>query len=99
MHTPERKLPVLGKGGELPAERSYSIGLAEAVGEESDAKWRYQQVVPKAKSAGKLFSTSGASLRFQTVTNISSLQHAWLQSAASPIFLTSYDIRLRARRA
>jgi hypothetical protein len=46
MHTQERKLPVLGKGGELPAERSYSIGLAEAVGEESDAKWRYQQVVP-----------------------------------------------------
>ena len=70
MDTQERKLPAIGKGGELPAERSYSVGLAEAIGEESDAKWRNQQVVPQAKSAGTLFPTSGTSLRLQTVAGI-----------------------------
>lgn len=68
MHTQERKLPPTGKGGELLTERRYSVGLAKAIGEESDAEWRYQQVVQKDKLAGMLFSTSGASLRFQAVT-------------------------------
>ena len=71
MHTQERKLPPTGKGGELLTERRYSVGLAKAIGEESDAEWRYQQVVQKDKLAGMLFSTSGASLRFQAVTGIS----------------------------
>ena len=68
MHTEERKLPATGKGGELPAERSYSVGLAKAVGEEGDAKRRYQEAASKAKLAGKLFSTPGASLRFRIGT-------------------------------
>jgi hypothetical protein len=38
MHAQERKLPAAGKGGELPAERSDSVGLAKAIGEESYAK-------------------------------------------------------------
>jgi hypothetical protein len=38
MDTHERKLAATGKGRELPAERSYSVGLAKAIGEESDAK-------------------------------------------------------------
>ena len=49
MHAQERKLAAIGKGGELPAERSYPIGLVKAVSEESDAKLRYQQVVQGAQ--------------------------------------------------
>jgi hypothetical protein len=56
MHTQERKLPAAGKGRELPAERSYSVGLAKAIGEECDAKRGYQQVVSKPKLAGMLKS-------------------------------------------
>jgi hypothetical protein len=43
MNAQKRKLPAAGKGGELPAERGYSVGLAEAIGEESDAKRRCQR--------------------------------------------------------
>ena len=52
MHTQERKLVAISKSGELPAERSNSVGLVEAIGEESYAKWRCQQVVSKPKLAG-----------------------------------------------
>src|SRR5450432_1777816 len=68
MHTQERKLPASGKGRELLAERSHTVGLAKAIGEECNAKLRYQQVVPKAELAGTPFSTSLASGRFQAVT-------------------------------
>ena len=65
MNAQERKLPAAGKGRELPAERSYSVGLTEAIGEESDAQWRCQQAASKAKPAGKLASTAGGSLRLR----------------------------------
>jgi len=68
MHTQERKLPAISKGGELPAQRSYSIRLVKAIGEESDAKGRYQQVASKAKLASKLVSTPVFRLRLQAVT-------------------------------
>jgi hypothetical protein len=55
MHTQERKLVAISKSGELPAERSNSVGLVEAIGEESYAKWRCQQVVSKPKLAGNCF--------------------------------------------
>ena len=42
MHTQKRKLPANGKSGELPAERSYTVGLAKAIGEKGDAKRRHQ---------------------------------------------------------
>ena len=49
MHAQERKLTAISKGGELPAQRSYSVSLVKAIGEESYAKWRFQQVATKAK--------------------------------------------------
>lgn len=52
----KRELPAAGKGGELPAERGDSVGLAEAIGEESHAKRSCQQVASKSKLAGKLKS-------------------------------------------
>jgi hypothetical protein len=67
MHTQERKLPAISKGGKLPTQRSYSVGLVKAIGEESYAKWRYQQVASKAKLSSKLSSTLAASLRLQAL--------------------------------
>ena len=42
VNTQERKLPAAGKSGELPAERSYTVGLAKAIGKESYANGRCQ---------------------------------------------------------
>ena len=56
MNTQERKLPAAGKCGELPAERTYSVGLVKAIGEERHTNRRYQQVFSKPKVAGNCFA-------------------------------------------
>jgi hypothetical protein len=38
----KRKLSMLGKSGELPAERGNAVGFMERVGEERDAEWLRQ---------------------------------------------------------
>jgi hypothetical protein len=58
IHTQKRDLPAVGEGAELLTERCYSVGLAEAIGEERDAKWRYQQVVQGSELNGQSFDVT-----------------------------------------